>query len=346
MDSQLLNEVFIPIIIILAFIVIGELLNFVIKGLEKMASGTKTRFDDIFLAHLRSPVRLIFILIGVFIATRYVQPDFNVLGFKLTSIFIAAMILVAAHLAVRILNSILGLYRTEASKHEKARINETMYPFIRKAIAIIVYTVAMIMIFSHLGIEIGPFLAGLGIAGLAVALALQDTLSNVFSGIYMATDKPIRIGDYIELDSGVKGFIEDISWRTTRIRNFNNNMVFIPNSKLAQAIITNYNLPEEEISFFVPVSIAFRNDLDKVEKVTLKVAKEAMKDDLKVYGFEPFVTYGDIVNSTIIINANFKAKSFADFGKLRNNFLMNIAKEYQKSRVEMPANQMKMAQKK
>jgi small-conductance mechanosensitive channel len=325
---------------------IGELLNFVIKGLEKMASGTKTSFDDVFLAHIRSPVRLISILIGVFIATRYVQPDLTVFGLKLTSIFVAATILVAAHLAVRILNSLLGLYRTGASKGAKAKLNDTMYPFIRKSIAIIIYTIAIIMIFGSLGIEIGPFLAGLGIAGLAVALALQDTLSNVFSGIYMATDKPIRIGDYIELDSGVKGFIEDISWRTTRIRNLNSNMVFIPNSKLAQAIITNYNLPEEEISFSVPVSISFKNDLEKVEKITLNIAKEVMKGSLRIPGFEPSVTYGDIVNSTIIINSNFKAKSFSDFGRLRNDFLMSIAKEFQKHKIEMPVNQAMIQQKK
>jgi small-conductance mechanosensitive channel len=340
MDGQILTNIFIPAVIMLSFIIIGELLNFVIKGLEKMASGTKTTFDDVFLAHLRSPVRLISILVGVFIATKYVQPDLTFLGFKLASIFVAATILVAAHLAVRILNSLLGLYASEASKQAKAKANETMNPFIRKAIAIIIYAIAIIMIFGTFGVEIGPFLAGLGIAGLAVALALQDTLSNVFSGIYMATDKPIRIGDYIELDSGVKGFIEDISWRTTRIKNLNSNMVFIPNSKLAQAIITNYNLPEEEISFSVPVSIAFRNDLNKVEKITLNVAKEMMKGDLKIHGFEPFVTYGDIVNSTIIINSNFKAKSFSDFGKLKNDFLMSIAKEYQKNHIEMPVNQM------
>ena len=140
MDSQVLNEIFFPAIIIISFILIGELLNFIIKGLEKIASGTKTSFDDVFLAHLRSPVRLISILLGVFIATRYVQPDFNVFGFRLTSIFVAATILVAAHLAVRILNSLFGLYRTEASKQAKARVNETMFPFIRKAVAIIIYS--------------------------------------------------------------------------------------------------------------------------------------------------------------------------------------------------------------
>ena len=132
-----------------------------------------------------------------------------------------------------------------------------------------------LIILSVFGISIAPLITALGISGLAVALALQDTLANLFSGMHILVEKSIRVGDFIRLESGQEGHVEDITWRTTRIRMLPNNMVVIPNHKLAQSIVTNYNLPEQRMSVSIPVAVSNTSDPDLIEKVLLEEAKKA-----------------------------------------------------------------------
>ena len=101
-----------------------------------------------------------------------------------------------------------------------------------------------------IGIEVTPILTALGVGGLAVALALQDTLSNLFAGFYISVARQIRLGDYIKLNTGEEGYVTDISWRATAMRDLNNNMVIVPNAKLAQSNVTNYYLPERRMGSF------------------------------------------------------------------------------------------------
>jgi len=118
----------------------------------------------------------------------------------------------------------------------------------RKAGNLVLLAQGITFIFSQLGLKITPILASLGVASLAVALALQDTLKNLFAGFYIMMDRSIKPGDFVSLDSGEAGFIDDIGWRNTKIRPYANNMIVIPNSKLSEAVVTNENLPAQEQS--------------------------------------------------------------------------------------------------
>ena len=177
-------------------------------------------------------------------------------------------------------------------------------PFYRAIILGFVF----LIILDRLKITITPFLASLGIGGLVVALALQDTLTNFFSGIYIFFDKPIRIGDYIQLESGQEGYVAQIGWRNTRIRMLPNNMVIVPNAKLVSSQITNFYLPETEMAALVQVGVSYQSDLEKVERVTIEVAKEVLEQvDGGVKEFEPFIryhTFSDFsINFTVILRA-------------------------------------------
>ncbi|MBI4591018.1 MAG: mechanosensitive ion channel family protein [Candidatus Rokubacteria bacterium] len=138
-----------------------------------------------------------------------------------------------------------------------------------------VLVVGGLIFLSTLGIAVTPLLAALGVGGLAVALALQDTLSNLFAGIHLLADKPVRVGDFVKLESGVEGFVEDIGWRSTRIRMLPNNLVVVPNAKLAQSTVTNYHLPEPRMSLLIPVSVSYASDPDHVEQVLMEEATKA-----------------------------------------------------------------------
>jgi small-conductance mechanosensitive channel len=126
-----------------------------------------------------------------------------------------------------------------------------------------------------MGIEVTPILTALGVGGLAVALALQDTLANLFAGFYISLARQIRLGDYIKLSTGEEGYVTDISWRATAIRALSNNMIIIPNSKLGQSNVTNYYLPEKRMGASVQVNVAYDSDIDRVERVLLEVGKQA-----------------------------------------------------------------------
>jgi small-conductance mechanosensitive channel len=137
-----------------------------------------------------------------------------------------------------------------------------------------ILAIGFLVILSVLGISITPLVTALGVGGLAVALALQDTLGNLFSGIHILLEKAIRIGDFVKLETGAEGYVEDITWRTTRVRMLPNNMVIIPNSKLAQSIVTNYYLPEKRMSLLIPIGVSYSSDPDKVERILIEEAKD------------------------------------------------------------------------
>src|SRR5690606_23283871 len=137
-------------------------------------------------------------------------------------------------------------------------------------IKVIVYCIGMLVILQSLGVSITPILAGVGVGGRAVALALQDTLSNLLAGIQVISTKQINPGDFIKLESGQEGVVEDISWRYTALKTGYNNTIIVPNSKLAGIIVSNYFLPDKEIMFDIAVGVDYNSDLEKVERVTVE----------------------------------------------------------------------------
>jgi small-conductance mechanosensitive channel len=120
----------------------------------------------------------------------------------------------------------------------------------------------------------------LGVGSIAVALALQETLSNLFAGLYLLADRPVSPGDYIKLDSGQEGYVVRIGWRSTTVRTLSNNIVFVPNSTMAKAIIINYSLPELRVLISIPVQVSYGTDPSRVEKALLDVTREAAQEGL------------------------------------------------------------------
>jgi small-conductance mechanosensitive channel len=128
------------------------------------------------------------------------------------------------------------------------------------------------IVLDNLGVSLTAVWTTLGVGSVAVALALQDTLSNFFAGVYLRLDNPLRLGDYIKLEGGEEGFVVQQGWRSTRIRTLPNNIVIVPNGKLASAIVTNYSLPEPEMSLLVPIGVSYDNDPEVVERILVEEA--------------------------------------------------------------------------
>jgi len=219
-------------------------------------------------------------------------------------------VLGSASIAVLIAFGFFGLARVSAAFLEwslrsrgvrrKERVDEGLVRFLRRIVLLIIYLLGGLVLLQYLTIDITPLIAGLGLGGLAVALALQPTLSNFFAGTQIVSDRVVCVGDYIELDNGTRGYVVDVGWRSTRIRTTFNNMVIIPNSRMADSIITNYYGPSMELAVIVNCGISYDSDLTHVERVALEVCREVINDlDEAVKTFEPWFGFEDFGDSNI-----------------------------------------------
>jgi small-conductance mechanosensitive channel len=198
--------------------------------------------------------------------------------------------------------------------------------------------IGFLIILNLLGISITPLITALGLGGLAVALALQDTLANLFAGIHILLEKSIKVGDFIKLETGEEGYVEDISWRTTRIRLLPNNMVIIPNSKLAQSIVTNYYLPEKRMSLFIPVRVSYSSDLEKVEKILLEETKKAAGEIPGLLGEpEPAVRFiPGFGESSLDFTLICHVREFADQYLVQHELRKRIFRRFREEGIEIP----------
>lgn len=195
-----------------------------------------------------------------------------------------------------------------------------------------------VVVLDHYNYSIKTILTALGIGGLAVALALQDTLSNLFGGFYVAVARQIRLGDYVKLSTGEEGYVSDIGWRSTTIRSLNNNMIIVPNAKLAQAIVTNYYLPEKRMSASLQVGVSYRSDPDQVERVLLEVARAGTADIPGMLGDPPPAVAFDpgFGESSLGFTVSFTVAEFSNQFGVRNELKKRILRRFRQERIEIP----------
>jgi small-conductance mechanosensitive channel len=198
--------------------------------------------------------------------------------------------------------------------------------------------VGILLTLTALDFRITPILTALGVGGLAVALALQDTLSNLFSGFYVAVARQVRLGDYIKLNTGEEGYVTDIGWRSTTIRALANNYILVPNAKLAQAVVTNFHLPEKRMGTSVQVVVGYASDADRVEAMLLEVAQKGvleipgmLAEPAPNVAFDPGYT-----ESGIGFSVNYQVAEFGVQFGVRNELRKRIYQRLRAENVEIP----------
>ncbi|MCS7083603.1 MAG: mechanosensitive ion channel family protein [Aquificaceae bacterium] len=181
---------------------------------------------------------------------------------------------------------------------------------------------------EKLGIAITPMLTALGVGGLAVALALRDSLENLFAGFYILATRQIRQGDYIKLQSGEEGKVQDISWRNTTLLQANNNLIIVPNSKITTSIITNYSLPQEEINLSLSLNLVANENFSQIEEIILKVATNIQENSPNAApNFVPRVRFVSFRENTLELNVIVRSKGFENIPALRHELLSTILSE-------------------
>ena len=202
---------------------------------------------------------------------------------------------------------------------------------------LLVFVIGILIVLQSLGISITLILTALGVGGLAVALALQDTLANLFAGLYILASRQIRPGDYIKLESGEEGYVADIAWRSTTVRALSNYLIVVPNSKLASTIVTNFELPAPDLAVLVQVGVSYDSDLEKVERVTMDVGKQVMKEVAGgVPEFDPFIRYNAFADFSIKFTVILRGRTYVDQYLLTHEFIKRLHKRYREEGIEIP----------
>ncbi|HEX8982848.1 MAG TPA: mechanosensitive ion channel family protein [Ktedonobacterales bacterium] len=201
----------------------------------------------------------------------------------------------------------------------------------------VVLVIGLLLVLSVFQISITPWLTTLGVAGLAVSLALQATLTDFVSGTLLLASRQLEIGEYVKLSSGEEGFITDITWRTTTLRMLNNNIVIVPNSKMTSQPVTNYKSNTQPIVVIVEVGVALGSDLEQVERVTFEVAQDVMKTGQGgVVDFEPLIRFANFGDSSIRMNTIMQAKSYGDQFLVRHEFIKRLRARYDAEGIVIP----------
>lgn len=321
----------VPALIVVAGGVVGLVVDRVVVSRVRSASARKGwRGGEATARALAGMPALLGLIIGVWIAADGLDLTERMAGYLDTALQLAAIFVITV-VATRLAGALTRLY---TSREDAVVPASSIFVNI---VRIFIVAIGVLIALTALGVQIGPLLAALGVGGLAVALALQDTLSNLFSGLQLIGSKQLTPGEYIALETGEEGYVEDMTWRFTTIRQISNNLVVVPNSKLATSRIINYHRPVHEMSVLVPVGVAYGSDLEHVERVTLEVAAEVVdRVEGHIEGFEPLVRYHTLGDSAIQFNVVLRTNEIANQHVLRHEFIKALAARYADEQIEIP----------
>jgi small-conductance mechanosensitive channel len=326
-----LHDLIVAGVAVAAGVAAGLLLRLTLRWLGERASRTRWSGDDVIVDALRTLVPWAAIAAGAAAAATALPLTARV-GHHVTMTLTALLILAATLTAARVIT---GLVRSVAQSRSGVAGSATIFVNITR---VVVLAMGFLVMLETLGVSIAPLLTALGVGGLAVALALQDTLANLFAGVHILASKTVQPGDYIRLSSGEEGYVVDINWRNTVVRQLSNNLVIIPNARLAGTNMTNFSRPEQQLSITVQVGVGYDSDLEHVERVTTEIVENVMTEITgAVPDHEPavrFHTFGDSrINFTVILGVG----EFSDQYRIKHEFIKRLHERFRAEGITVPA---------
>lgn len=316
-------------------VLIGALLagaiarGLVFRRLKALSARTETRTDDALLEGTRRFWLPAILLAAILPAARLapLEPGQRVVleRFALTGLLLV-ITLAAARFA--------GLWLRGVDVAEQGPARPSV---IQKVAQVGILLAGAILILDNAGVEIKTLLTALGVGSLAVALALQPTLSNLFAGIHLSTSQPIRVGDYIELEDGTQGRVADIGWRATRIEQPTGSTVIVPNARLSDMRLINYSLPALPQSVVFQFGVAYDSDLEKVERVAVEVARTIQRSVPEAdAGHEPALRFHTFGPSSIDAMVVLRARAFTDRFPILSAYVKALKARFDAEGIEIP----------
>ena len=331
--THLMEMLFVPICILVASLTIGIMLNKLInRRIENHLNIDEDSWFYIFINALRGVPVSLCLVVGLYWIVNtntinIIEPLTRLFSYILFTVIILSITRVAA----RTINGFVTL-RIERTQEKLPKTT-----LLNTILNVIIYAMGVLVVLQYYGISIAPILTAMGVGGMAVALALQETLANIFSGLHLILSKQLRLGDYIRLSTGEEGRVTDITWRfTTIVPASGSNMVVIPNQKIASSNITNFSMPASDMTISIPVGVAYDSDLDFVEKVTLEVANEVLARVDSEVEQPPLVRFTAFGESSIDFNVILHSSNFDHQFLLKHEFIKALTRRYREEGIDIP----------
>ncbi|RHX79793.1 mechanosensitive ion channel protein [Leptospira yasudae] len=278
----------------------------------------------------RRIIRLLFFLLATFLFLKFLKlptgsGEFVFLGYKILSIVLLTFSLVRLFSAV---------FETYSEKTDGLISSASI---ISNVVRITLFAIGVLLILQSLGISVAPILGALGVGGLAVALGLQPTLSNLFSGLSILLGKQLKKGDYVRLSGeGLEGYVQDITWRSTTIRRFNNSTIVVPNSVMASSVFTNFDLPTKEFSIQIEAGVAYQSDLERVETLAVEIGNEVLKKFYQSPSTKDVsFAYQKFSESSIDFKVVLPSQEFTDQFQIKHEYIKLLHSRFQKEGIEL-----------
>ena len=333
-DPEWLDPATAGAIVLIAIVVAFLSHKLLFPLINRFTNWTPTDLDSNLVKSVRWPLTIGVLVLGVYLAV--------VISWELTasdrdradSIARALGVVLGISVVVRLISSAIDWYLASLSARANHVVDLRLFPLIRRVGGVIIYGIGALLVMDVMDINISPLIAGLGLGGLAVALAIQPTLANLFAGTYVMTEGVISTGDYIELESGMAGYVVEVGWRSTRIRTWGNNLVVVPNARFAETIITNYQQPAPAVNVYVTCGVSYDSDLDHVEKASREVMDDLVQNDsnaIKSYGaWFAFDAFGDSnVDFWLFLQARDRIASF----NLQSALIKNLHRRFKEESI-------------
>ena len=317
---------------VLAGIILGWLFKrFIHHRLKTVTEKTEWKGDDVIFDAIKSHIVLWFFLASLNMASAnltFISPEY--LAF-LSKIIVAVLILSITLAASRIGVGLLNYW----AERQGTNLPSTSI-FVNLA-RIIIISIGVLMILQSLGLSIAPFLTALGVGGLAISLALKDTLSDFFAGLHILLSQKVKPGDFVEMDSGHMGYVRNITWRHTTLMERTNNIVTIPNAKVSAAIVKNYDKGDPSFSVRVAVGVSYDSNLEHVIQVTQEVADGVVQDvDGAKKDSPAVVRYFEFADSSVNIKVYFRGLKYGDQHTIIDEFIRRVHKRYNAEGINIP----------
>ena len=314
-DPEWLDPAIAAVIVLIGFVVAFLVHKLIFPLIIRFTRWTPSDLDSRLIRSLRWPATLGILALAGFLAVT-VGLELGEDQERANTVAGAAGLVVGIIAVAGLLSAAVDWYLVTLASRTNHVVDVRLFPLIRRVGGLVVYGIGALLVLDVMDINISPLIAGLGLGGLAVALAIQPTLANLFAGTYVMTEGVIDTGDYIELESGVAGYVVEVGWRSTRIRTWGNNLVVIPNARFAETIITNYQQPVSAVNVYLTCGVSYDSDLDLVEEISREVMDDLLQNDdnaVKSYGsWFAFNAFGESnVDFWLFLQAKDRIASFS-----------------------------------
>lgn len=352
-NNDLLYQLIVSAIIILLGIIFGKIISLIFKKILKpLTQLTDNEYDDIIvriiekglfklinigaiyiaLLRIQSELKIISPISGESLADEY--PYLNsVLNVLEIALFIY-IIFVILKITFNLTSALFDWYASKIHADDNRNLSGSLFPLLKKVTKIVLTAIAVVALLSKFNVNISGLLVSLGVGSLAIALAAQETISNMISGFIIMTDRPFRIGDRIRYGAaGETGDVLEIGIRSTKIRDFDNNIVVIPNNEIVKSRVTNFTYPDTTTRVVIVVGVAYGTEIAKVREILLSLANA---HQLKLPERDAEVVILNFGESSVDIRLSLFTDHYSKAWQLTTELREQIYNEFIKAGIEIP----------